>query len=118
MENSCGAFFLSWPEAFHAGVEAAGGKGWNLGRLDRYGFNVPAGGVLTAKAYQGFIEGNNLLKAIEKITQSVNVNNIGDTGVEEELHLIREKIKAGHISPYVQEELTVKLKNSSYAVSG
>ncbi len=112
MENSCGAFFLSWPEAFHAGVEAAGGKGWNLGRLDRYGFNVPAGGVLTAKAYQGFIEGNNLLKAIEKITQSVNVNNIGDTGVEEELHLIREKIKAGHISPYVQEELTVKLKKS------
>lgn len=112
MENSCGACFLSWPEAFQAGVEAAGGKGWNLGRLDRYGFNVPAGGVLTAGAYQSFIEENNLLEAIEKITQSVNVDNIGDKDVEEEFHLIREKIKAGRISPYIQEELTAKLKKS------
>ena len=58
MEKSCGVFFFSWSEAFQAGVEVVGGKGWNLGRLDRYGFRVPTGGVLAAGTYQGFIEEN------------------------------------------------------------
>ncbi len=110
MEKSRGDFFLSWPDAFQAGVEAAGGKGWNLGRLERYGFDVPAGGVLAAGAYQGFIKENNLLEAIEKITQSVTVDNIGDKGAEKSLLLIRGKIKAGCISPHIQEELTARLK--------
>ncbi|HAU32563.1 MAG TPA: hypothetical protein DCW46_10000 [Desulfotomaculum sp.] len=52
VEKSRKVFFLSWPEAFQAGVEAAGGKGWNMARLDRYGFYIPAGGVLAASAYQ------------------------------------------------------------------
>ena len=39
-------FFFNWPEAFTAGVEAVGGKGWNLARLERYGFTIPVGGVL------------------------------------------------------------------------
>jgi len=37
MEEGCGKIFLNWPEAFNAGAMVAGGKGWNLGRLDRYG---------------------------------------------------------------------------------
>ncbi|NLI13132.1 MAG: hypothetical protein GX425_11030 [Peptococcaceae bacterium] len=86
MKKSCGGVFFSWPEAFQAGVEAVGGKGWNLGRLDRYGFSVPAGGVLGARAYQRFIEENGLLEEINSITET-----------EEALALLREKIKAGHI---------------------
>ncbi len=42
---------LGWGEAAGAGPGACGGKGWNLGRLRRYGFPVPAGGVLVADAY-------------------------------------------------------------------
>jgi phosphohistidine swiveling domain-containing protein len=42
--------FLSWQEAFEAGVEVCGGKGYNLARLARYGFRVPRGGVLPAGA--------------------------------------------------------------------
>ncbi|WP_235811119.1 PEP/pyruvate-binding domain-containing protein [Syntrophomonas wolfei] len=34
-------FFFNWSEAFTAGVEAVGGKGWNLARLERYGFTIP-----------------------------------------------------------------------------
>jgi pyruvate,water dikinase len=43
---------LTWPEAFQAGPLVCGGKGYNLARLDRYGFRVPTGGVLTAEAYR------------------------------------------------------------------
>lgn len=43
---------LTWAEAAAAGPAIAGGKGYNLGRLARYGFRVPEGGVLTAEAYR------------------------------------------------------------------
>ena len=46
---------LSWEEAVTAGVGVVGGKGWNLGRLNRYGFPVPVGGVLPADAYARFM---------------------------------------------------------------
>jgi pyruvate,water dikinase len=42
---------LGWSEAFLAGPARCGGKGYNLARLARYGFNVPPGCVLTADAY-------------------------------------------------------------------
>jgi rifampicin phosphotransferase len=40
--------FLDWPQAFEAGPQVCGGKGYNLARLARYGFRVPRGGVLAA----------------------------------------------------------------------
>ena len=112
MEKSCEGFFFSWPEAFQAGVEAAGGKGWNLGRLDRYGFNFPAGGVLAAGAYQCFIKDNNLLESTEKISKIITIDNVGEQEIKERLSLIGEKIKAGRISDYIQEELISRLKNT------
>ncbi|MFZ5827861.1 MAG: PEP/pyruvate-binding domain-containing protein [Bacillota bacterium] len=45
-------WMLEWAEAAGAGAAVAGGKGWNLGRLSRYGFAVPVGGVLAAEAYR------------------------------------------------------------------
>ncbi|MGE5676036.1 MAG: PEP/pyruvate-binding domain-containing protein, partial [Mycobacterium leprae] len=46
---------LSFLAAAEAGPAVVGGKGWNLGRLHRYGFPVPQGGVLTAEAYIQFM---------------------------------------------------------------
>ncbi len=43
---------LDYAAAFEAGPEHVGGKGWNMARLDRYGFSVPAGGVLCAGCYR------------------------------------------------------------------
>ena len=43
---------LTWDEAFAAGPQVSGGKGYNLARLARYGFRVPAGGVLPASVYR------------------------------------------------------------------
>jgi len=110
MEKSRGIFFLSWPEVFQDGVEAVGGKGWNLARLDRYGFYIPAGGVLTARAYQIFAEENDLLEDMAEITQSVNIDNIGEKKIEQKLLLIREKIKAGQIPSKIRDELESGLK--------
>ncbi len=110
MEKGDGVFFFSWPRAFQAGFEAAGGKGWNLGRLDHYGFKVPAGGVLGAGAYQSFIEENNLLKDTGEITKSVTTGNIGEKETEQKLFLLREKIKAGHIPSSIMDELVSNLK--------
>lgn len=112
MERGNGGSFLSWPEAFQAGVEAVGGKGWNLGRLDRYGFRIPTGGVLLAEAYQSFIEENGLREAIEGIMQKVTIDDVGEKETEEKLILIKEKIKAGRISPHIQQELTSGLINT------
>jgi pyruvate,water dikinase len=39
---------LNWQEAYQAGAEVCGGKGYNLARLARYGFRVPRGFVLPA----------------------------------------------------------------------
>lgn len=111
MKKSCGVF-LSWPEAFQAGAATAGGKGWNLGRLDRYGFRVPAGGVIGAGAYQSFIEENGLLEEISSITKGVSAGNIGDKKVEETLALLRKKIMAGYIPFNITEELVSRLKTT------
>ncbi|HYG57217.1 MAG TPA: hypothetical protein VD902_04020, partial [Symbiobacteriaceae bacterium] len=45
---------LNWEQAQAAGPAIAGGKGWNLGRLHRYGFPVPGGGVVSSDAYRLF----------------------------------------------------------------
>ncbi len=43
---------LTWEEAFGAGPGVCGGKGYNLGRLHRYGFRVPRGGVVPTAWYR------------------------------------------------------------------
>ncbi|KKM10333.1 hypothetical protein SY88_14110 [Clostridiales bacterium PH28_bin88] len=49
-------WMLDWEGAVVAGPAVCGGKGWNLGRLHRYGFPVPVGGVLVAEAYNRFMD--------------------------------------------------------------
>lgn len=110
MEKSDGSFFFSWHDAFQVGVEVVGGKGWNLGRLERYGFKVPKGGVLSSVAYQRYIHENNLFEDTENIAQSVTLTNIGEKQSEERLSLFREKIKSGIIPTDIQEELLGRLK--------
>ena len=110
MEKVGSEFFFSWPGAFQAGAAAAGGKGWNLGRLDRYGFRIPAGGVLGTGAYKRFIAENNLFEEISRIAQSVSAGGIGEKETEEKLFLLREKIRTGHIPSYIRDVLVTRLK--------
>ena len=49
------ALIVTWEEAAVAGAQAVGCKGWNLGRLHRYGFRVPRGGVIVASVYDAVL---------------------------------------------------------------
>ncbi len=60
-------WLLDWDAAFAAGPSIAGGKGWNLGRLHRYGFQVPDGGVLSARAYARFMADPQLVRLREDL---------------------------------------------------
>ncbi|WP_198527450.1 PEP/pyruvate-binding domain-containing protein [Candidatus Methanoperedens nitratireducens] len=83
-----------------------GGKGQNLGRLNRYGFLVPAGGVLTAKAYQDFMQHNGLAEPIHAAA-SIKAEDALEN--EEMLGEIRRKINEGHIPEAVRKELAERL---------
>ncbi len=82
--------FLNWLQAFEAGTAIVGGKGWNLGRLDRYGFKVPLGGVLTAEAYRQFVACNNLQQLLAEIS-TITINMIGEKETGNKLARIRER---------------------------
>ena len=98
MENHKIKYLISWDEAFHAGSRSAGGKGWNLARLARYGFTVPPGHVLTARAYEDFIEYNGLQARIDEInTWIADKNPAGDEACTR-LDLFREQICNSDIS--------------------
>lgn len=109
MEMRSDTLFFNWSEAFQAGAEAAGGKGWNLSRLERYGFRVPPGGVLGADAYKVFMEENHLLEDTMETARTTNLDNIETQGIKEKLNLIKKNIEAGHIPKHIRAELTSKL---------
>lgn len=109
MLKSTGKYFLTWDEAFQFGVEQAGGKGWNLGRLAQYGFKIPMGGVLTTRAYDEFIKHNGLQNMVKDISQLVTAGNIDEIKNQDRLNQLREKIKASSIPQLIAEELKTRL---------
>jgi rifampicin phosphotransferase len=60
---------LDWASAAAAGASLAGGKGWNLGRLDRYGLPVPAGGVVSSEAYRLFLRHPDLQEPLQGLSR-------------------------------------------------
>ncbi len=51
-------------------IEIVGGKGANLGELVSFGIRVPPGFVVTSKAFDYFIQSNNLKGEIAEILSS------------------------------------------------
>lgn len=78
-------WMLDWNEAAAAGSTVVGGKGWNLGRLFRYGFQVPAGGVVSSAAYEQFMNDPRLKQRQDELltmsaddaTSAANVERLG-----------------------------------------
>lgn len=111
MEIIKNKILLSWSEAFDAGSENAGGKGWNLGRLKRYGFEVPPGGVITVTAYQRFVLENNLQPDFARLSVEITSTNAAEKETAAKLALVQEKIKSGSFPHAVIEEIMAKLKD-------
>lgn len=96
-------YVLCWDQAIEKGTAQAGGKGWNLGRLVRYGFKVPPGYVLGTDAYAGFIEYNDLNGVIDGVSQAVTLDNL-DQG-SKQLSQLQERIREAALPPRVAEEI-------------
>jgi pyruvate,water dikinase len=58
---------IVWLDAPEAGDRRTGGKGASLVALNRHGFPVPPGFVITAEGYQRFVAANGLAPAIEQL---------------------------------------------------
>ncbi|HMB44622.1 MAG TPA: PEP/pyruvate-binding domain-containing protein [Candidatus Methanoperedens sp.] len=67
MNTSDEKYFMNWDEAFNSTAAQVGGKGYNMARLHRYGFQVSAGGVLISRVYRDFLESNGLSDHINAV---------------------------------------------------
>lgn len=119
MQNRESNYAASWKEAFQLGVSLVGGKAWNLSRLDRYGFKIPRGSVLTTAAFQGFIDYNQLSESLGLVSRQINSGKLGED--DHLLYRLREQIINATIPPIVvkaiRERLTAEeLANKAVAV--
>jgi pyruvate,water dikinase len=91
---------LSYADAVTAGPSVVGGKGWNLGRLARYGFDVPMGGVLTADAYRAHLAGADVESLLAALVD-VPAERADDSEVARQLTAVRQAIEAAQVPPAV-----------------
>ncbi len=99
MQNPTAGYILSWEEAFLAGIDVVGGKGWNLSRLARYGFRIPVGCVLTVKAHRDFVDFNQIQDFLEAAAGQIETENLGV--FDRTLACLRERIMGSKLPPSV-----------------
>ncbi len=109
MKKHSGNFFIMWDQALQAGAVQVGGKGWNLARLDSFGFKVPPGGVLSSDAYIEFIDYNGFNDDIAEISSKITAANLGDH--THELSQLEEKIRSGLMPQAIIDEISAALQN-------
>jgi pyruvate,water dikinase len=102
---------LSYAEAIGAGPTVVGGKGWNLGRLARYGFSVPAGAVLVAQAYREHLTAANVDAALAALA-NVPATAVDASETVSQLVAIRNAIGSTPLSTVVVEAVRAFLARS------
>ncbi len=88
----------------------AGGKGWNIGRLHRYGFPVPPGGVLAASAYREFLSHNRLEPLVEESIALLSLDSLSDPDCIEVLKTLRTTVGEGDLPPHIRAEVKQTLQ--------
>jgi len=109
MTRTIAHFVCCWDEAYVAGSEIVGGKGRNLGRLDRNGFQIPSGIVLATHAYQTFLNENQLENFIESVSAEIDATNIGVINSENRLAEVSRRIVEGLFPAHIADELFISL---------
>src|SRR5512138_2760866 len=84
-------------------LETAGGKGANLARLTRAGFQVPRGFVISTDAYRAFVESNRWLAMIGTSVENVSPEDAG--ALEKASAQIRASFSVGVMPPEVESSI-------------
>src|SRR5829696_7397184 len=86
-------------------IALAGGKGANLGELSRVGLPVPPGFILTTKAYDAFVESNEIGDAIINPASVPRAD--GSAEFEEVAGTIHALFSGGKVPETMAEEIRV-----------
>ena len=89
-----------------ATLETAGGKGANLARLTRAGFDVPSGFIISTEAYRAFVAENSLQAVIESALENLSADDSG--ALEEASAKIRSAFSAGRMPAEIREAILAK----------
>src|SRR4026209_2170179 len=87
----------------NATLEIAGGKGANLARLKRAGFEVPPGFIVSTAAYRSFVDTNGISEAISAALRGVTPSDI--EALESTSVRIRAAFKAGRLPVEIGEAI-------------
>ncbi len=87
-----------------ATLDTAGGKGANLARLTRAGFDVPPGFIISTEVYRAFVGANSLQTVIQSAVENLAADEAG--ALEQASARIRTAFSAGKMT--VETESTVR----------
>jgi pyruvate,water dikinase len=91
-----------------ATLENAGGKGANLARLTRAGFDVPPGFIVSTEAYRAFVAENGLQAAISSALENLSVDDPG--ALEAASERIRGAFSAGKMTEDVASAISAEYR--------
>jgi rifampicin phosphotransferase len=90
-------------------LETAGGKGLNLARLARAGFNVPRGFIISTVAYQLFVDANRWLTVIGSSVESLPADDMN--ALEKTSAQIRAAFSVGVMPPEVDAAIRAAVED-------
>jgi len=108
--------FFTWQQADAAGVTQCGGKGWNLARLYRFGFNVPDGGVLSSDVYQQLLA-NPVLKPLTRQFRTMSDDKLSRSGAMQQLETVRRTIVSAGLPAQLRQQLAQFLEDQGLSVA-
>jgi rifampicin phosphotransferase len=82
-----------------------GGKGFNLYKLERYGFKIPQTIILTTNAYVDFLTANDLTELVEDLSERLTSDELGIENFKEDLLKLRNLIMDGSIPQEMEEQI-------------
>lgn len=102
--------FIKWfSELNKDSGKIAGGKGANLGEIYNLGINVPPGFVITAQAYDYFIEKSGILKKIQELLKKIDYENTSE--LNQVTKQIRELIEQAKMPKEMENEILESYNN-------
>ncbi len=89
-----------------ATLETTGGKGTNLARLTRAGFDVPRGFIISTDAYREFVNSNRWLATIQSVVENFSAEDV--SALERASAQIRVAFSAGKMPEEIESAIRAR----------